>query len=446
MMKINRVDPEQMSNFRLIFRALRHKNYRLFFAGQTISLTGTWMQQIAMSWLVYRLTNSPLLLGVVGFAGQIPTFLFAPLAGVIADRAPRHRILIITQTLAMCQAGLLSILILTHTIQIWHILVLSIFMGLVNSFDIPVRHAFTVEMIERKEDLGNAIALNSSMVNAARLIGPSVAGILIAAWGEGICFLLNALSYIAVIISLLAMRITPREIKQSSKHILHELKEGFVYAFNFIPIKAILILLSLISLMGVPYQVLMPIFARDIFHGGPKTLGFLMAMAGVGALMGAIYLAGRKSVVGLGKIIALAAGCFGLGIIVFAFSRLLWVSMIAIGAAGFAMMVEMAASNTVLQTIVEEDKRGRVMSFYTMAFMGMAPFGSLLAGGLATKIGASYTLLWGGSCCIIGALIFTTKLKVIRDKIHPIYVKKGIIPEVARGIEAATGLEGLSKD
>ncbi len=413
-----------------IFRALRHRNYRLFFGGQSISLVGTWMQQIAMSWLVYRLTNSAFLLGIVGFSGQIPAFLLTPFAGVIADRYNRHRVLIVTQTLAMLQALILSALVLTNRITVGQIVALSIFLGLVNSFDIPVRQAFTVEMIEEREDLGNAIALNSSMVNAARLIGPSLAGILIAAFGEGICFLLNGVSYIAVIGSLLAMKITPRKIKPPDTHVLHELKEGFVYAFNFKPIRFILILLALVSLMGVPYQVLMPVFARDIFHGGPITLGFLMAMSGIGALTGAIYLAGRKSVIGLGKIIPLASGLFGLGVIAFALSGVLWFSMPVICVAGFAMMVQMAASNTVLQTIVEEDKRGRIMGLFTMAFMGMVPFGSLLAGSLASKIGAPNTLLLGGTCCIIGALMFVRKLPSLREKVRPIYIEKGIIPEV----------------
>ncbi len=398
---------------------------------------------VAMSWLVYRLTNSALLLGIVGFVGQIPTFLLTPFTGVIADRHNRHKILILTQSLALLQALVLSILVLTGTITVAQIMVLSIFLGLISSLDIPVRQAFTVEMIENKEDLGNAIALNSSMVNLARLIGPSLAGILIATFGEGICFLLNAISYIAVIYSLLAMKINPREIKLSTNHIVHDLKEGLVYAFNFMPIKSILLLLSLISLMGVPYQILMPVFARDIFHGGPQTLGFLMAMSGIGALAGAVYLAGRKSVIGLGKRIALSSAVFGLGIIVFALSKVLWFSMTVICIAGFAMMVQMAASNTVLQTIVDEDKRGRIMSFYTMAFMGMAPFGSLLAGTLADSIGAPNTLIVGGACCILGAAIFTKNLPELRKNVRPVYVKKGIIPEVAKGIGAASGLEIL---
>jgi MFS family permease len=414
-----------------IFRALRHRNYRLFFGGQSISLVGTWMQQIAMSWLVYRLTNSTFLLGIVGFLGQIPTFLLAPFAGVIADKYNRHRVLIVTQTLAMLQALILSALVLANCITVGHIMTLSIFLGLVNSFDIPVRQAFTVEMIEEREDLGNAIALNSSMVNAARLLGPSLAGILIAGLGEGICFLLNAISYTAVIASLLAMKITPRQIAPSDAHLLHGLREGFVYAFNFAPIRSILLLLGLVSLMGVPYQVLMPVFARDIFHGGPRTLGFLMAMSGVGALTGAIYLAGRKCIVGLGKIIALACGLFGSALIMFALSTVLWFSIAVICVAGFAMMIQMAASNTVLQTVVEEDKRGRIMSLYTMSFMGMVPFGNLLAGSLGGKIGAPNTLLLGGTCCIIGALVFVRKVPLLREKIRPIYIKKGIIPDVA---------------
>jgi MFS family permease len=434
---------KKSNNLKFIFRALRHRNYRLFFAGQSVSLVGTWMQQVAVGWLVYRLTNSPLLLGVVGFVGQIPTFLFSPFAGVFADRHNRRKMLVITQSLAMIQAFILSWLIITNKIQVWQIIVLSALLGVINSFDIPVRQAFTVEMIENKEDLGNAIALNSSMVNAARLIGPSIAGVLIATMGEGVCFLSNAFSYIPVIASLAAMRVTHKAIKSQSRNIFLELREGISYALNFSPIKIILMLLALVSLMGVPYQILMPVFARDIFHGGPRTLGFLIAMSGVGALIGAIYLAARQSVIGLGRIIALTAGLFGIGIAAFSLSRVLWVSMLILLFSGFGMMVQMAASNTVLQTIVEEDKRGRVMSFYTMAFMGMAPFGSLLAGSLASSIGATYTLLLGGLFCIAGASIFAVKLPSIREKIYPIYATKGIIPEVAKGIQSATVAERL---
>jgi MFS family permease len=399
-----------MSNLRVIFRALEHRNYRLFFCGQSISLIGTWMQQVAVAWLVYRLTNSPFLLGVAGFTGQIPTFIFSPFAGVFADRHNRRNMLLVTQTLSLIQASILAGLILTNHVNVWHIIALSAILGVINSFDIPIRQSFTVEMVTNRDDLSNAIALNSSMVNAARLIGPSIAGILIASVGEGMCFLVNAISYLAVIISLLMMNVAEKKIQTNRRHILTELKEGIVYAFNFSPIKYILLLLALISLMGVPYQVLMPVFARDIFHGGPHTLGFLVAMSGTGALIGAIYLASRKSIRGLGNIIALSAGLFGIGIILFSLSKILWGSMLILLVCGFGMMVNMAASNTVLQTIVEEDKRGRVMSFYTMSFMGMAPFGSLFAGGIASRIGAPHTLLVGGACCVIGAALFALKL------------------------------------
>lgn len=433
-------------DFRLIFRALKYRNYRLFFGGQTISLVGTWMQQVALSWMVYRLTNSVFLLGVMGFITQIPTFILTPIAGVIADRYPRHRILVITQVLAMLQALILSVLVLTGAITIWHIFALGIFIGLVNAFDIPIRQAFTVEMIEGREDLGNAIALNSSMFNFARLLGPAIAGILISLIGEGGCFLLNAVSYLAVIISLLAMRIIPPRIEFKNVPVLSELKDGLKYAFGFKPIKHILLLLALVSLTGVPYQLLMPVFARDIFHGGPRTLGFLVAMSGLGAFTGTIYLAAKKTVIGLGRNIAQATALFGLGIISFSLSRVFWLSMLFTFIAGFGIMVQMAASNTILQTIVDEDKRGRLMSLYTMAFMGTAPLGSLWAGSLASHIGAPYALLIGGFCCIISAFIFARQLPALREKIRPIYVKKGIIPEVASGIQSAARLETFFKE
>ena len=437
---------DSFMDFRLIFRALRHRNYRLFFGGQTISLVGTWMQQVALSWMVYRLTNSVFLLGVMGFVTQIPTFILTPIAGVIADRYPRHRILVITQVLAMLQALILAVLVVTGAITIWHIFVLGIFIGLVNAFDIPIRQAFTVEMIEGREDLGNAIALNSSMFNFARLLGPAIAGILISLIGEGGCFLLNAVSYLAVIISLLAMRIIPRRIEFKNVPVFSELKDGLKYAFGFKPIKHILLLLALVSLTGVPYQLLMPVFARDIFHGGPRTLGFLVAMSGLGAFSGTIYLAAKKTVIGLGRNIVQATALFGLGIISLSLSRVFWLSLLFTFIAGFGIMVQMAASNTILQTIVDEDKRGRLMSLYTMAFMGTAPLGSLWAGSLASHIGAPYALLIGGFCCIISAFIFARQLPALREKIRPIYVKKGIIPEVASGIQSAARLEIFSKD
>lgn len=428
-MKFGQPRPDDANSLKLIFRALSHRNYRLFFGGQGISLIGTWMQQIAMSWLVYRLTDSALLLGVVGFTSRIPTFLLASLAGVLADRWNRHRVLVITQTLSMIQAMILAILVLTGTIAVWYIIFLSLSLGLINALDIPTRQSFVVDMIEKREDLGNAIALHSSIVNGARLIGPSVAGMLIATLGEGMCFLLNGLSFIAVIFALLAMKITPKKREAQSSKVFQGLKEGFSYAFGFAPIRSVLLLLGLVSLMGMPFTVLMPIFAEKILHGGPQALGFLSGATGVGAIAGSIYLASRKSVLGLGRIIVISSNLFGIGLIGFSLSRLFWLSLLMMLLTGFGMMVEMASSNTVLQTIVEEDKRGRIMGFYTMAFMGMVPFGSLLAGTLANNIGAPNTVMIGGVACILGSVLFAKKLPSLRRIARPIYVEKGIISE-----------------
>jgi MFS family permease len=422
-------------------RALGHRNYQLFFSGQSVSLIGTWMTRIATSWLVYRLSGSAFLLGIVGFAGQIPSFILAPFAGVLVDRWNRHRLLVATQVLAMLQSFALAVLALTGLIKIWHVIVLSIFQGLINAFDMPARQTFLVEMIEKREDLPNAIALNSSMVNAARLLGPSIGGLIIAAVGEGWCFMLDGVSYLAVIASLLAMKMTPRTTKRSNEaNVLQQLREGWRYAVGFAPIRKVLLLLALVSLVGMPYTILMPVFANKILHGGPNTLGLLMAASGVGALAGAIFLAARKSVLGLGKFIPLTAGVFGAGLIAFSFSRVLWLSLILMVVTGLGFMVQMAASNTVLQTIVEEDKRGRVMSFYTMAFMGTAPFGSLLAGSMANRYGAPLTLMFGGVGCIAGALWFATSLRSLRRDVRPIYVKVGILPELATGIQQTSEL------
>jgi MFS family permease len=406
-----------------------HRNYRLFFGGQGISLIGTWIQQIAMSWLVYRMTNSAFLLGVVGFSGQIPSFVLAPFAGVLIDRWNRHRILILTQSLATIQAFLLSALDLTGKMAIWHIILLSVFLGLVNAFDMPTRQAFVVEMVENSEDLGNAIALNSLLFNGARLLGPSIGGILISLVGEGMCFLLNGLSFFAVIIALLAMKIKPRFIQAQTSHVIKGLREGFTYTFGFPPIRALLFLLGLVSLAGMPYTVLMPIFAKNILQGGPHTLGFLMGASGIGALVGAIYLASRTNVLGLGKLIMIALNIFGIGLIAFGFSRIFLISFIFMVFVGFGMMVQMASSNTIIQTIVEEDKRGRVMSFYTMAFMGTVPFGSLLAGSIASKIGAPGTTIIGGVACILGSILFARRLPYLRKMVRPIYIRKGILLE-----------------
>lgn len=424
-----------------MLRALNHRNYRLFFSGQSISLIGTWMTRIATSWLVYRLSNSALLLGIVGFAGQIPSFVLAPFAGVIVDRWNKHRLLVVTQVLALLQSLVLALLALTGLIDIWHVIVLSIFQGLINAFDMPARQAFVVELVEKRDDLANAIALNSSMVNAARLLGPSMGGVIIAAVGEGWCFMIDAISYLAVIASLLAMKITPRiRSKTDNAKVLQQLREGWIYAFRFAPIRNVLLLLALVSLVGMPYTVLMPIFANDILRGGPNTLGLLMAASGVGALAGAMFLAARKSVLGLGKYIPLMAGTFGAGLVAFSFSRMLWLSLLLMVVTGLGFMIQMAASNTVLQIIVDEDKRGRVMSFYTMAFMGTAPFGSLLAGIVSAKIGAPQTLLLSGIGCVLGALWFARSLPALRRDVRPIYIRIGILPEVAEAIQHTSEL------
>jgi MFS family permease len=439
-MKTETIKQESESSLKSIIRSLRHRNFRLFFSGQSISLIGTWMQRIALGWLVYRLTNSAFLLGLVGFAGQIPTFLLAPFAGVLADRHNRHRILILTQTLAMIQAMVLSFLVLFHLIEIWHVIVLSIVLGIINAFDMPTRQSFMVEMVEEKKDLGNAIALNSSMVNSARLLGPSAAGILIAALGEGTCFLINAISYMAVIVSLFLMKIEKKKVKPRNSKVWPELKEGFRYASNFAPIRDILMIFALVNLVGMPYMVLMPVFAKDVLHGGPSALGFLMGSTGLGALGGALYLASKKSVLGLGKNIPIAAITFGLALIIFSFSRLLFFSLGLMLLAGIGQMILMASSNTLLQTLVDDDKRGRVMSFYTMAFMGATPVGSLIAGFLASKIGAPWTVFIGGLVCIFGAFSFAKRLPILRKLVRPIYVKMGIIPEIAIGIQSASEL------
>jgi MFS family permease len=424
-----------------MLRAFGHRSYKLFFSGQSVSLIGTWMTRIATSWLVYRLTGSAFLLGIVGFAGQIPSFIFAPFAGVLVDRWNRHRLLLATQVLALLQSLAMAVLALTGLIKIWHVIVLSIFQGLINAFDMPARQAFVVEMVEKREDLANAIALNSSMVNAARLLGPSIGGVIIAAVGEGWCFMLDAVSYLAVIASLMAMKITPRVMRtRTGAGIFQQLREGWTYAARFTPIRNVLLLLALVSLAGMPYTVLMPVFANEVLHGGASTLGLLMAASGVGALMGAMFLAARKTVLGLGKFIPLMAAAFGCGLIAFSFSRRLWLSLALMVVTGLGFMVQMAASNTVLQTIVEEDKRGRVMSFYTMAFMGTAPFGSLLAGSVAERIGAPYTLMFGGLGCILGALWFASTLPALRRAVRPIYVRIGILPEMAAGIQQTSEL------
>ena len=411
------------------WRALRHRNFRLFFGGQSISLIGTWMTRIATSWLVYRLTKSSLMLGTVGFVGQIPTFLLAPLAGVIVDRINRHKVLVWTQTIAMLQSLALAALTLTHHINIAEVLALSVLQGVVNAFDMPARQSFMVEMVEDPADLSNAIAINSSMVNLARLVGPALAGVLIAATNEGWCFAIDGLSYIAVIISLLLMHVKPSALAHASTSMLHQLREGWDYVANFSPVRTILLLFAVLSLMGFPFMVLMPVFAAQVLHGGPHTLGFLMGAVGVGSLGSGLSLVLRRSVRGLTGVLPIAAAIFGIGLILFGLSHALWFSMLMMLVTGFGMMQGTTVSNTIIQTLVDSKMRGRVMSFYMMAFVGMAPFGSLLAGAMAHAIGAPRTVIFSGAMCLAGGLWFTTQLKAIRKEMRPVYERLGIVPQ-----------------
>jgi MFS family permease len=423
-------------DFSHAWRALRHRNFRLFFGGQSISVIGTWMTRVATSWLVYRLTGSALLLGTVSFAGQIPTFLLAPLAGVVVDRIDRRKVLVWTQALAMVQSLVLAALTLTNRITIGEVLALSAFQGLINAFDMPARQSFMVQMVEDRADLSNAIAINSSMVNMARLVGPSLAGLLIAVKSEGWCFLVDGISYIAVILSLLMMRVPRMEEQRARTSTVTQLKEGWTYVAGFVSIRSILLLFALLSLMGWPFMVLMPIFAAKILHGGPHTLGFLMGAVGVGSLASALSLVMRRSVRGLTRVIPVAAVIFGIGLIAFGFSHFLWLSMLMMLVTGFGMMQGLTGSNTIIQTLVDENMRGRVMSYYTMAFVGMAPFGSLLAGAMAHAIGAPRTVIVNGVACILGGIWFTSQLPAIRKDMRPIYERLGIIPQAP--LEEAT--------
>ena len=426
------------SRINTIFRSLQYRNYRLFFTGQSISLIGTWMQRIALPWLVYRMTGSEFLLGLVSFAGQIPTFLLAPFAGVITDKLSKYKVLLTTQVLSLVQASVLALLSLTGVIQIWQIVTLSVVLGCINAFDVPSRHSFVIELVEKKEDFGNAIALNSLMFNGARLIGPSIAGLLLAAAGEGICFLINAVSYVFVIGSLLRMQISKKELKKERGNIFREMKKGFNYTFGFPPIKHLILLLGIVSLMGASYQLLIPVFAKDVLHGGSGTFGFLMGAAGFGALLGALFLASRETVIRLGRLIPAASALFGSGLIILSFTSYFPLSLVLMVVAGLGLMLHTASSNTILQTITDDDKRGRVMSFYTMAIMGTAPFGSLIAGSLARAIGTPLTMLTGGLCCIIGSFVFYRKLPELKRIVRPVYVKMGLIPEVISGIQTAS--------
>ena len=441
-----------------IARALRHRNYRLFFAGQLVSLIGTFLTQIATVWMVYRLTKSAWLLGVVGFMGQIPMFLLMPIAGVWADRVNRQKFIVMTQTLSMLQSlGLAAVAFWfgnSRVVAVPALIVLAIIQGVINAFDMPARQAFLVEMVTDRADLPNAIALNSTMVHGARLLGPAAAGLLIAAVGESLCFFLDAISYIAVIAALLAMRVTSRPPRKSAG-VLAELIEGSRYVWDFVPIRVLLLLMALLSLTGMPaVSTLMPIFG-DFFAGhskhGPQVFGFLGTASGAGALCGAVYLASRKTVVGLGRLIAIAATAFGIGAMVFSRTPHLWQAMLVIPFAGWGMITCFASSNTIIQTLADDDKRGRVMSFFGMAFVGMAPFGNLLAGysasvltphGQDPVVGARRTIFIAGIIAIIAAGSYVRKLPSVRRIVRPIYIKKGILPEMAAGLQVADEVTG----
>lgn len=417
--------PEDTRRIPQMLRALRHRNFQLFFSGQLISLIGTWMDNIAEAWLVYRLTGSSLLLGTVAFAGQIPVFLLAPIGGMVADRWNRQRVVIATQACSMVLAGILAVLTLTGRVKVWEVVVLAALMGAVNAFDIPARQAFLVDMVGR-EDLMNAIALNSSMFNGARVIGPSIAGILVASIGEGWCFTANSISYIAVIIGLLLMRVNraPVEVRRVSpfEHIV----EGFRFVWNTGPIRALLLLLGFVSLVAMPYSVLMPIFAAKILHGNARTLGVLMGATGVGALGGALTLASRSGVKGLGRWVAVACASFGTSLILFSLSRWYVLSVALLVPVGFAMMVQMASSNTLIQAMVPDRLRGRAMAVYSMMFMGMAPMGALLSGWSADHIGAQWTLAIGGVGAIVGAALFARNLPKIRVEARELIIAQGM--------------------
>ena len=409
------------------WRALRHRNFQLYFFGQGTSVIGNWMTKLATSWLVYRMTHSVLLLGVVSFAGQIVSFLVGPFAGVWVERLDRRKLLLATQAAAAVQSLALAALTLAHVITLWEIIVLTALQGLINAFDMPGRQSFLVKMVEDREDLSNAIAINSSLANGARLVGPAIAGLVIGTFGEGWCFLIDGLSYFAVIASLLMMRIKPIDIRRGANSMVEQMREGWDYVRTFRPIRTILLLFALISLMGYSYAVLLPVFAGQVLHGGARTLGWLTGASGVGALASALSLVVRKSVVGLTRMVRIAAAMLGCALILFGFSHTLWLSLVLMVFVGFGLMQCASASNTIIQSLVTEDKRARVMSYYTMAFFGASPFGSLFAGVLAHRIGAPHTVMVTGAFCVAGSIWFTLELPKIRAVMRPIYQEMGLL-------------------
>jgi len=411
----------------LLWRSLRHRNYRLYLAGQLVSVCGTWMQQVALSWLVYRLTGSATLLGVVSFASQIPIFGLGPIGGVISDRYSCHRVAVWTQCAALAQALLLSLLTLMGWIQPLHVILLGIALGVVYAFDMPARQALVHELVDN-EDLANAVALNSSMINAARIVGPAFAGLVVAKYGEGVCFMINALSYIAVIVALLMMRFADLPPRQATtKSIGRSLVEGYRYSLTTTPIRDLLILLGVIGLMGMPYMTLMPVFAAHVHGSGADALGMMFGAVGLGALFGALFLAQRKNIIGLGRVIVVAALGFGVGLIIFTVARVFWLSLLLLVGVGCGWMVLIAASNTALQTLADNQMRGRVMSLFSMMLVGMAPFGSLLAGWAADQVGAPLVVAIGGGFCAGAGIIFAQRLPRLREAAKPILAARGIV-------------------
>jgi MFS family permease len=431
---------ENTEALRAMVRAFRHRNFRLYFGGQSISLIGTWVQQVALSWTIYQLTHSSFLLGLVSFAGQLPLFILTPFAGVLVDRFNRHRILVITQTLALLQAFTLALVVSTGTLRVWNIVALNLFAGMVLAVDLTARQAFIVDMVGSVHDLPNAIALNAFVINGGRMLGPAVAGLLLTVVSPAVCFYVNAVSYIPVIAALLAMRMKKQKILPVESSAVEDLIEGVRYAVGFPPIRSVLVLVALVSLAGLPYAVLMPVMAAEVLRGNAHTLGWLMTAPGIGALVATLYLASRKSIYGAGRRIAVGAILFSGGLIATGLARSLAFCLIALAFVGLGMIVQLATSNTVLQTIVEDDKRGRVMSLYTMAVMGMAPFGSLLGGGVAHRFGVQTTMICGGIICLAGGVLFATRIPALRPMVLPIYRRKGIIPEVAEGLGNASAL------
>jgi MFS family permease len=422
-----------------MFRALRHRNYQLFFAGQSVSVIGTWMGRVAINWLVYRLTGSAAMLGVVAFAGAIPAFVLTPISGTVVDWFDRYRVLLISQMVLGLIALALGTLVVTGNEAVWSVILLAMLMGVARAFDIPARQALVVNLVDDREDLSNAIALNSTMINGAKLIGPMIAGVVIAAVGEGVLFLADGFSYVFVIAAMLAMRMPNRHRPKRDRAFLAHFVEGWQYARQSVPIRSLLMLMAMVSLLAVPYMVLLPIFADQVIGGGATTLGFLTASAGAGAVVAGMYLASRRNVLGLGRVIGLGAGLFGAALIGFSLVNQLWMAMLLLPFAGFGMMTVMAGTNTALQTLVDDDKRGRVMAFFTMAFMGAAPIGNLVAGVVAEYLGVQWTVAIGGGACIVSACWFATVLPAIRAAARPILIEQGLI--AAESVRAAADSE-----